>query len=63
MKIRITSDQLPYYTQVKRDGTTLLLHGQNWLVIGVTADTMNGAAWAPAMTTYRPQYWVEMIEA
>jgi hypothetical protein len=62
MRIRITTDQLPTYTVAKRDGTTVRLQGRDWVVLGVTADTMSGAAGGLGDPRHKLQYWVELRE-
>ena len=63
LRFRVLVSELERYAKAQRDNALVHVQGRNWYVVGVTADTMSGAAWAPAMSTYRPQYWVELREA
>ena len=63
MRFRISDAEVQYYAQAKRDNTTVRVHGQNWRVLGVTADLMGGVINdGLAASGRQAQWWIELSE-
>ena len=52
MRIRITDNEVPYYTKAEREHTVVRVQGRDCRVAGVTANIIAG----------QRHWWVELVE-